>query len=93
MERHHIFWPRKAYRRSRVAWKFRNLPCQVIAISHKDHIEIHKTHRETPGGMPSVDEMYRKIQQCLACGGCDETAQGVEVYLQRMRGNQQSPQA
>jgi len=72
VERHHLYWPKKAYRRNRVAWKYRNLPCNIQVVTHKIHLAIHKASRETPGGMPSTDEMYQQVDKCKDCkGGCN----------------------
>lgn len=71
MQRHHKMWPRRAYRNNAVAWKFRNLACNVVLLTAQEHREIHAKYRQTPGGMPEREVMLRQIDKCKDCkGGC-----------------------
>lgn len=83
MERHHKMWPRRAYRISRVAWQFRNLPCNIVIITQEEHKEIHGQYRETPGGMPSRDEMLEQLNKCKDCKGrCVPHSQRIDHILE-----------
>lgn len=83
MERHHIFWPRRAYRKSGLAWKFRNLKCHIVPLTHEEHLEIH--HQRRASEMPSREEMLQKLELCKDCkGDCNARLREVEVHLSEM---------
>lgn len=67
MERHHIYWPKRAFRKSDVAWRFRNLPCHIVSLTHEEHKEIHGQRQASD--MPTREEMLQKLDMCRGCGG------------------------
>lgn len=80
MQKHHIWWPRRAYR-SPVAKKFRNLKCNIVLVTAEEHRAIHAQRRASE--MPSREQMLQKLDLCKNCrGDCNATIKGVEVHLQ-----------
>jgi hypothetical protein len=65
MEKHHLYWPKRAFRKSSVAWRFRQLPCHIVMLTHEEHVEVHSQRRASD--MPTRDEMLQKLDLCKDC--------------------------
>ena len=66
-QKHHKHWPRRSYR-TPLQRLFRRLACNIELLTPEAHQEIHSTHRETPGGMPSREFMESQIAYCFQQG-------------------------
>lgn len=81
LQRHHLYWPKKAFRKSNVAWAFRQLKCNSVYVTAQEHREIHSQRRASE--MPTREQMLQKLDLCKNCrGDCNATIKGVEVHLQ-----------
>lgn len=79
-EKHHLWYPRKAYRKSKVAWAFRSLSCHIQMVTREQHVEIHRN--STPPKMPSEEEMHQKIDACKDCKGkCITHSERIDYIL------------
>ena len=80
MERHHLYWPRKAFRASSVHWKFRNLKCNIVLLTHEEHLQVHSQRRESE--MPTREQMLQKLHMCKDCkGNCVSHSQRIDHIL------------
>jgi hypothetical protein len=79
MQRHHLYWPRRAYQ-SPIAKKFRNLKCNIVLLTPEEHKEIHAKRRVSE--MPTREQMLQKIEQCKGCkGDCHARLAELEVQM------------
>ena len=67
---HHRWFPKRAYRTSSVAKRFRELHCQRVIAVVDEHVGYHRENRQPPP-MPSHDEMSAQISRCEN-NGCDQ---------------------
>lgn len=80
MERHHIYWPRRAFRKSAIHWKFRQLPCHVVMLEHDVHKELHAKRKASE--MPTREQMLQKLDLCKDCkGNCVSHSQRIDHIL------------
>lgn len=80
MERHHLFWPRKKFRKSSTHWKFRQLPCHIVMVTTEEHKEIHAKRRASE--MPTREQMLQKLDLCRDCkGNCVSHSQRIDYIL------------
>ena len=83
MERHYLYWPRKAFRASSVHWRFRSLKCNIILLTHEEHVELHSQRRASE--MPDRETMLAQLELCKNCkGDCNERVAELEVHLSEM---------
>lgn len=70
-QKHHLQFPRKDYQ-TPIQRIYRQLGCRIVLLTHEEHLAIHQTLRETPGGVPSDEFMRAQIDYCRS-QGCSGT--------------------
>jgi len=80
VERHHLYWPRKKFRKSSTHWKFRQLPCHIVMVTTEEHKEIHAQRRASE--MPTREQMLQKLDMCKDCkGNCVPHSERIDYIL------------
>lgn len=67
VQKHYLYWPRRAFRKSSTHWKFRQLPCNIVLVTAEEHREIHAQRRASE--MPTGEQMLQKLDLCKDCKG------------------------
>ena len=79
-QRHHLYYPRRAFRKYDVAKRFRQLPCNSVYLTAQEHREIHAQRQASE--MPTREQMLQKLDLCKDCkGNCVSHSERIDHIL------------
>lgn len=67
VQKHHLYWPRRAFNKSNIAKQFRNLACNIVILTAEEHRAIHAQRRASD--MPTREQMLQQLELCKDCRG------------------------